>query len=168
MAAMPQAIAHTTGSRGLTMRGGRKNTGSAPFNASARKTAMPIFHPRTLNTFVAPRFPEPCLRRSTPRSFPATAGSMSVPVAAAALPAHQHAERIAGELPRLAEAVVEEADVVLLDEIGMVAEHGDRRRLDAHLRRVIQHHLPAGGLRRLTPREQLGQTLVHLRRRDPL
>ena len=27
---------------------------------------MPIFQPSTRNTFVAPRLPEPCLRRSTP------------------------------------------------------------------------------------------------------
>ncbi len=38
------------------------------------------------------------------------------------------AQRIAGESPRIAKAVVEIADVVLLDEIGMVAEDGDRRR----------------------------------------
>src|SRR6476469_7340537 len=93
---------------------------------------------------------------------------MSVPVAPTALAAQQHAERIAGELPRLSEAVVQEAHVVLLDEIGMVPEHGDRRRLHAHLRGIVQLHLAAGGLRRLTPSEQLGQPLVHLRRRDAL
>ena len=57
---------------------------------------------------------------------------------------------------------------MLLDEIGMIAEHGDRRRLHAHLRRVVQLHLAAGGLRRLASREQLGEALVHLRRRHAL
>src|SRR5262245_13685593 len=93
---------------------------------------------------------------------------MSVPVAAAALPTHQYPQRIAGELPRLAESVVEEADVVLLDELRMVPEDGDGRRLDAHLRRVVQLHLATSGLRRLTPREHLGEPLVDLRGGDPL
>src|SRR6478735_10313049 len=96
------------------------------------------------------------------------AGVMLFPIAPAALATQEHAQRIAGELPRFAEAVVEEANVMLLDEIRMVPEHGDRRRLHADLRRVVQLDLAARRLRRLTTREHLRQTLVHLRRRDPL
>src|ERR1700748_329214 len=38
---------------------------------SNRKTASPILVPSTRMTFVAPRLPEPCLRRSTPLALPA-------------------------------------------------------------------------------------------------
>ena len=71
MAATPQAIAiHTWGAMG-TVRGGRNTTGKAPFATSNANTTSPIFAPSTRMTFVAPRFPEPCLRRSMPRAFPA-------------------------------------------------------------------------------------------------
>ncbi len=49
------------------------------------------------------------------------------------------------------------AHVVLLDEIGVVAEHGDRRRRGLDLRRVVQLDLAAGRLRRLPAREQLAE-----------
>ena len=63
---------------------------------------------------------------------------------------------------RLAEAVVQEADVVLLHEVGVVAEHGDRRRRDFHLRGVVELHLEAGRLRRLATGEQFAEAIVDL------
>ena len=60
------------------------------------------------------------------------------------------------------------AHVVLLHEIGVIAEHRDGRRRDLDLRRVVQLDLAARGLRRLAAREQLAEPLVHLRRRDAL
>ena len=68
-----RAIAqHRSGSRALTMRGGSNSTGSAPFAASAKRRPRRRSSSRARGTtFVAPRLPEPCLRRSTPRSLPA-------------------------------------------------------------------------------------------------
>ena len=56
---------------GATVYRGRRSTGNAPLATSSAKTTRPIFVPRTRMTFVAPRFPEPCLRRSIPRALPA-------------------------------------------------------------------------------------------------
>src|SRR5688572_3734385 len=110
---------------------------------------MPIFQPSTRKTFVAPRLPEPCFRRSTPAAFPASQAKGSDPAAYAsarasagctsarrrpvgpALPPQQDAQRVPRERIRLAEAVVEEAHVVLLHQVRMIAEEGDRRRRDA-------------------------------------
>src|SRR5881275_849517 len=86
----------------------------------------------------------------------------------AALAAHQDAQRIAHELPRLAKAVVQEPDVMLLDRIGVIAEYRDGRRQHTHLRRVVELHLTTRHLRRLPPREQFTESLVHLRRGDAL
>src|SRR5690349_21841616 len=71
MAAIPQAIAIQTGEAGDVVHRGKNITGSVPFATSKAKTTNPIFAPRTRMTFVAPRFPEPCFRRSTPRALPA-------------------------------------------------------------------------------------------------
>src|SRR3981081_1216472 len=66
----PYTRAHSSG-RSDSVYLGRKYTGRNPLRRSARNTTAPIFAPSTLTTFVAPRFPEPCFRRSTPRNFPA-------------------------------------------------------------------------------------------------
>src|SRR3954468_123379 len=183
MAATPVAMAHTTGSRGLSILGGSRSTGSAPFAASARKTATPIFQPSVRKTFVAPRLPDPCFRRSTLFALPASkANGMEPEIYAnanamagctlrfrlrAALATHQDTQRIAREWIRLAKAIVEKANVVLLDEIGVIAEKCDRRRCDTHLRSVVELHLATGRLVRLTAREQLRETDVDVGRRYP-
>src|SRR6476661_3253907 len=161
MAATPQAIAQTTGSPGAAMRGARSSTGSAPLSASARNTSTPIFQPSTRKTFVAPRLPEPCLRMSTPDAAPARYANGIEPAAydsasassgftsgrgPAALAAQQDAKRIASERVRLAEPVVEEAHVVLLHEIRVIAEYGDGGGRDAHLGGVVELHFPARSL----------------------
>src|SRR4051812_9883209 len=128
--------------------------------------------PSTRKTFVAPRLPEPCFRRSTPFHSPAMYAAGIDPSAYAAtsartsvisaLAAHQDAQWIAIERVRLAKAVVQEPDVVLGDEVGIVAEDCDRRRRRFDLRRVIQPDVAPRGLRRLASGEQLGQSLIDL------
>src|SRR5260221_11708340 len=88
-----------------------------------------------------------CLRRSSP-----------------ALAAQQDAQRIARELPRLPKAVVQEPHVVLLDEVGMIAEDGDGGRRYAHLLRVVELHLPTRGLRRLASTQQIHERCVEATR----
>src|SRR5258708_892457 len=83
-----------------------------------------------------------------------------------ALTAHQNAQRVPRERIRLSKTVVEKPDVVLLYEIRVVPEHRDRGRRDLDLRRVVELHFPTGGLGRLAPREQFGEALVDLRRRN--
>jgi hypothetical protein len=63
---------------------------------------------------------------------------------------------------------MEIANVVFFHEIRGVPEHRDRGRIGLHLRGVVQLHLAPRRLRRLTPREQLAELLVHFRRADPL
>src|SRR5437667_10984916 len=70
MAAAPYTNAHNSG-LSVSVYVGRKYTGRNPFRKSAMNTAAPILDPNTRTTLVAPRFPEPCLRRSTPRNLPA-------------------------------------------------------------------------------------------------
>src|SRR6185369_6360447 len=111
----------------------KNSTGIAPFTMSKAKTATPIRGPSTRNTFVAPRLPEPCLRRSTPFHLPARYAAGIDPSAYAAtsartsvmsaLAAHQNAQWIAVERIRLAETVVQEPDVMLGDEVGRVPEN---------------------------------------------
>ena len=84
------------------------------------------------------------------------------------LPAHHHAQRVAGEPPRLTKAVVQVTDVVLLHEVGVVAEHRDGRRRRLHLCCVHEPNLAARGLWWLATSQQLLESLVHLRRRDAL
>src|SRR5205814_9179830 len=58
--------------------------------------------------------------------------------------------------------------VVLLHELRMISEYGDRRRRRLHLRRVIQSYFAPGSLRRLETGEQLAQSLIDLSRCDAL
>src|SRR4051794_3852017 len=105
---------------------------------SNANTTTPMRGPRVRKTFVAPRFPEPCLRRSMPFHLPARYAAGIDPSAYAArsartsdisaLPAHQDAQRVSIERVRLAKAVVQEPDVMLGHQVGIVAEYGDRRR----------------------------------------
>ena len=44
-----------------------KSTAAVPLKMSKKRTVVPIVFPRTRKAFVAPRFPEPCWRRSIPR-----------------------------------------------------------------------------------------------------
>src|SRR6185437_8097223 len=67
MATMPNASAHCAGA-GLAIPRGRSHTGKAPLAVSNSSTASPAFQPSTRNTLVAPRLPEPCSRRSMPRT----------------------------------------------------------------------------------------------------
>src|SRR5687767_13613238 len=83
-------------------------------------------------------------------------------------PPHDYAQRIARESPCLTKAVVEVADIVLLHEVGVVSENGDRRRGGLHLRRVIELHFTSRGLRRLLPRDKCLEGRVDLRRSDAL
>ena len=50
---------------------GERAPGARPSTHRRRTRSRPIFAPSTRNTFVAPRLPEPCFRRSTPCSLPA-------------------------------------------------------------------------------------------------
>src|SRR5881394_2483128 len=98
-----------------------------------------------------------------PSAYDASSASRSV---MSALAAHQYAQWVARERVLLTESIVEKAHVVLLDQVGGVAEHGDRWRRNLDLGRVVQPHVAARRLRRLTSRDQLGEPLVDLRRRN--
>ena len=52
--------------------------------------------------------------------------------------------------------------VMLLDQVGMIPEHGERRRGHIYLGRVHQPDLPSGRLWRLPARDELAQPLVDL------
>ena len=73
----------------------------------------------------------------------------------AALAPQNYAQWITGESPGLSKAIVQVSHVVLLHEVGIVAEHRDRRRRGLDLRRVVELHFAPGRLRRLTARDEL-------------
>ena len=65
------AAAAATAGQGSSVRSRAITTATTPLRMSAAITAMPISRPRVRNTFAAPRFPLPTVRRSTPRARPA-------------------------------------------------------------------------------------------------
>src|SRR4029079_16018578 len=81
---------------------------------------------------------------------------------------HDNAEWIAAESPDFTKRVVQIPHVVLLHEVGIVAEDSDCRRCRLHLRRVIELDLAAGGLWGLAPADNLLERGVHLRGADAL
>src|SRR4026209_2505410 len=64
-------------------------------------------------------------------------------------PPHHDAQRASSKSPRCTKSVVEIADVMLLDEVGVVSENGDRRGRRLDLRCIVELHLSTRGLRRL-------------------
>src|SRR5258708_24871201 len=82
-------------------------------------------------------------------------------------PPHHYAERTSGESPRFAKSVVEIPDVMLLNEIWVVSEDGNRRRGSLDLRCVIELHFATCCLGRLSSRNQRLERRVHLRCCDP-
>src|SRR3712207_5724646 len=80
----------------------------------------------------------------------------------------QDPQRVAREAPRLSEPVVEVSHVVLLHELGVVTEDGDRRRRRLDLGGVVELDLATSRLRWLAPRDELPQPLVDLVRLDAL
>src|SRR5262245_28031763 len=68
---IPAIVMLPNGSAAGDRRRGNHATGSAPFAMSNAKTSRPILGPITRMTLVAPRLPDPCLRRSTPFDLPA-------------------------------------------------------------------------------------------------
>src|SRR6266542_6999965 len=84
------------------------------------------------------------------------------------LPPHDDAQRTAGETPSLPESVVEVSDVMLLHQVGVVAEHRDGRRSRLDLRSIVELDLPARCLRWLPACDKGLESGVHLRCRDSL
>src|SRR5688500_1146394 len=177
IAAIPYAIAQCCAGAASNSFG-KSATGIAPFAVSRTSTASAIFPPSTRWTLVAPRLPLPCWRRSMPFAMrPAmyangidpsryasgrpTAGCINGRPRSCRFPAHHDEKRRTGKSPELAESVVEVADVMLLYEVGMIAEHGDRRRCDLDLRGVVEANFPARRLWRLPTGQQLPELLVH-------
>src|SRR5690242_8716247 len=83
-------------------------------------------------------------------------------------PPHHDAEWTAGESPGFAKAIVEIPHVMLLHEIGIVAEYSDCRRRGLDLSGVVELHFPPRCLRRLPARNELLELRINLRRRDSL
>src|SRR2546422_9196580 len=153
-------------------------TGTAPFATSMRPTGIAYFQPSTRYTLVAPRFLEPCLRRSIPgrasrrdswwASPPAgrrrgSTGRAS-PVGRLALAPELDRDGRASELPGHTKPVQQVTRVRLRDRVGPVRDDREARRRRADLRSVEQPHSLAHGLGRLLPLDQRLEHPVHLGR----
>ena len=140
------------------MRRKQQTAAAIPSEYQQDETATTDPCPSTRTAFVAPRLPEPCFRRSTPFALarrctqtgiePEKYDDQRAPTSGcihviARLPAHHDVQRVPRESLRFAEAVVQIPDVVLLHEIGMVAEDRDGRRRGLDLRRVVELDLDA-------------------------
>ena len=154
-------IGFANGHRATPAPSAERSTGTRALRHVEREDGEADLGPSTRMTFVAPRLPDPCLRRSMPFDLPGDVRRRNRPeqIRGDDRSDERHARcDVSSSLrhPALrritmrsglpvnpqndAESVVQIADVVLLHEIGRVAEDRDRRRMRLDLRRVVELH----------------------------